>query len=55
MVVVVCDYPNVSLEELPRLPPVREVKFSIEVVLGTAPISKQAYRMAPVKMNELTK
>ena len=37
------------------MPLVREVKFGIEVVLGTTLISKQAYRMAPVEMNELKK
>ncbi|KAA3487635.1 DNA/RNA polymerases superfamily protein [Gossypium australe] len=25
---VVCDFPDVFLEELPRLPPIREVEFS---------------------------
>ena len=55
MVPVVCKYPDVFPEELPRLPPMREVEFGIEVMPGTAPISKQAYRMAPVEMGELKK
>ena len=55
MVPVVCEYPDVFPEELPGLPPMREVEFGIEVMLGTAPISKQAYKMAPVEMSELKK
>ena len=55
MVPVVCEYPDVFPEELPGLPPVREVEFGIEVMPGTASISKQAYRMAPVEMGELKK
>ena len=37
-------------EELPGVPPEREVDLSIEVVQGTTPISRTSYRMAP---NEL--
>ena len=32
---IVCEYPDVFSEELPGLPPVREVEFGIELVLGT--------------------
>ncbi|KAL6199373.1 hypothetical protein ACLB2K_029157 [Fragaria x ananassa] len=35
-------------DELPRLPPVREIDFTIELLLGTAPISQALYRMAPL-------
>ena len=52
---VVCEYPDVFPEDLPGLPPHRDVEFSIDVVPGTAPISKPAYRMAPVEMAELKK
>ena len=52
---MVCEYPDVFPEELPGLPPMRDVEFGIEVVSGTNPISKQAYRIAPVEMNELKK
>ena len=38
--------------ELPGLPPDRDVKFKIELVPGTAPISRRPYRMPP---NELAK
>ena len=37
------------------LPPVREVEFEIELVPGTSPISRAAYRMAPKEMTELRK
>ncbi|KAG8474271.1 hypothetical protein CXB51_033533 [Gossypium anomalum] len=50
---VVCEYPNVFPEELPGLPPVREVEFGIELVLGTTPISIALYRMAPTELKEL--
>ena len=31
---IVSDYPNVFLNELPRLPPHREIEFAIDVVEG---------------------
>jgi hypothetical protein len=37
---VVCEYPDVFPEELPGMPPDRDVEFVIELQLGTAPISK---------------
>ncbi|KAA3480738.1 DNA/RNA polymerases superfamily protein [Gossypium australe] len=50
---VVCEFPDVFLEELPGLPPVREVEFSIDIVPGTTLISIAPYRMAPTKIKEL--
>ncbi|XP_019056849.1 PREDICTED: uncharacterized protein LOC104803430 [Tarenaya hassleriana] len=50
---VVREFPDVFPDELPGLPPEREVDFSIEVVPGTEPISKTPYRMAPTEMAEL--
>lgn len=35
------DFLGVFLEDLPRLPPVLEVEFSIDLVLETGPISKE--------------
>ena len=40
-------------EELPGLPPVREISFEIELLPGTGPISKAPYRMAPAELKEL--
>ncbi|KAG8498362.1 hypothetical protein CXB51_006995 [Gossypium anomalum] len=50
---VVCKYPDVFPEELPGLPPVREVEFGIELVPGTTPILIAPYRMAPTELKEL--
>ena len=50
---VVCEYPEVFPEELPGLPPNREVEFEIELVPGTGPISKAPYRMSPAELKEL--
>ena len=36
---VVCEFPYVFSEDLPRLPSDRDVEFSIELEPGTAPIS----------------
>ncbi|XP_052477132.1 uncharacterized protein LOC128032559 [Gossypium raimondii] len=44
---VVCEFSDVFPEELPRLPPIREVEFAIDLLLGTAPISITPYRMVP--------
>nr|GFC85151.1 retrotransposable element Tf2 [Tanacetum cinerariifolium] len=35
---------DVFPDELPRIPPVRKVKFSIELIPGAEPISKAPYR-----------
>ncbi|KAL9250173.1 Retrovirus-related Pol polyprotein from transposon 17.6-like protein [Drosera capensis] len=50
---VVRDYPDVFPDELPRLPPTRELDFNIELVPGAALISKAPYRMAPAELKEL--
>ncbi|WVZ75635.1 hypothetical protein U9M48_023672 [Paspalum notatum var. saurae] len=47
------DFPDVFPEELPGLPPDRNVEFAIELVPGTAPVSKRPYRMAPDELKEL--
>ncbi|KAA3484671.1 DNA/RNA polymerases superfamily protein [Gossypium australe] len=45
---ILCEYPEVFPEELPRLPPIREIELGIVLAPGTAPISIALYRMAPV-------
>ncbi|GKB17848.1 putative reverse transcriptase domain-containing protein [Tanacetum coccineum] len=52
-VLVVRDFPEVFLEDLPRLPPTRQVKFHIELILGAAPVARAPYRLAPAEMKEL--
>ncbi|XP_043809459.1 uncharacterized protein LOC110606868 [Manihot esculenta] len=49
----ICDFFDVFPDELPGLPPEREVEFSIEVIPGTTPISIAPYRMAPTELKEL--
>jgi hypothetical protein len=43
---VVRDFLDVFPEELPGMPPDREVEFVIDLLPGTAPISKCPYRMS---------
>ncbi|WVZ93652.1 hypothetical protein U9M48_039617 [Paspalum notatum var. saurae] len=50
---VVCEFPDIFPEELPRLPPDRDVEFKIDLVPRTAPVSRRLYRMAPDKLKEL--
>ena len=50
---VVCEYEDVFTDELPGLPPRRDVDFIIELYLGTSPISMTPHRMAPVELQEL--
>ena len=50
---VVCEYSDVFPEELPGMPPDRDVEFVIELQPGTAPISRRPYRMTPSELAEL--
>jgi hypothetical protein len=50
---VVCEFPDVFPEDLPGLPPERDVEFVIELKLGTAPISRRSYQMPPNELAEL--
>ena len=50
---VVCEYVDVFPDELPGLPPHRDVDFGIELHPGTLPISMTPHRMAPVELQEL--
>jgi hypothetical protein len=50
---IVREFPDVFPEELPRLPPDKEIEFSIDLAPGTALISIAPYRMAPVELREL--
>lgn len=46
------EYVEVFPDELPGVPPEREISFEIELMPGTAPISKAPYRMAPAELKE---
>ena len=50
---VIKEFPDVFPEELPGLPPEKEVDMSIEVLPGMTPISRAPYHMAPTKLKEL--
>ncbi|KAA3483680.1 ATP-dependent zinc metalloprotease FtsH [Gossypium australe] len=47
------EFADVFPEELPGLPPDREVEFGIDLLPGTAPVSIAPYRMAPKELVEL--
>jgi hypothetical protein len=52
---VVCEYVDVFPEELPGMPPDRDIEFTIELQPGTTPISKRPSRMPPAELAELKK
>ena len=50
---VACEFPDVFPNGFPCLPPHREIKFYIDVVSDTTPISMPPCRMAPTELKEL--
>jgi hypothetical protein len=54
-ILVVCEYLDVFPDELPGMPPDRDIEFAIELQPRTAPISKRPYRMPLVELAELKK
>jgi hypothetical protein len=50
---VICEYLDVFPDDLPRMPPDRDIEFIIELQPGTAPISKRPYRMPPNEPAEI--
>jgi hypothetical protein len=52
---VVNEFPDVFSEDLPGMPPDHDIEFSIELIPGTAPISKRTYRMDVKDLAELKK
>jgi hypothetical protein len=50
---VVYEFSDIFPDDLPGLPPDREVEFVIELKPGTASISRRAYRMPPNELVEL--
>ncbi|GJS02952.1 putative reverse transcriptase domain-containing protein [Tanacetum coccineum] len=51
---VVKEFPNVFPEDLPGLPPIRQVEFQIDLIPGAAPVARTPYRLAPSEMQELS-
>jgi hypothetical protein len=52
-ILVAYEFSNVFLEDLPGMPPERDVEFTIELQPGTAPISRRPYKMTPKELVEL--
>ena len=47
---MVKEFSDVFSEELPSLPHERELDLSVEILLGTTPISKARHKMAPTEL-----
>jgi hypothetical protein len=50
---VVNEFPNVFPEDLPGMPPDRDIEFVIELKTSTAPIYKTPFRMTTPELAEL--
>ncbi|GJT38203.1 putative reverse transcriptase domain-containing protein [Tanacetum coccineum] len=48
------DFLEVFPEDLPGLPPMRQVEFQIELVPGATPVARAPYRLAPTELQELS-
>ncbi|GJT01308.1 putative reverse transcriptase domain-containing protein [Tanacetum coccineum] len=48
------DFLEVFPEDLPGLPPTRQVEFQIDLVPGAAPVARAPYQLAPSEMKELS-
>nr|GFA73859.1 retrotransposon protein, putative, Ty3-gypsy subclass [Tanacetum cinerariifolium] len=51
---IVREFPDIFPEELPGLPPVRQVEFQIDLILRASPVACAPYRLAPLEMQELS-
>ncbi|GJU12813.1 putative reverse transcriptase domain-containing protein [Tanacetum coccineum] len=51
---VVKEFPEVFPEDLPGLPPVRQVEFQIDLIPGATPVARAPYRLALSEMQELS-
>jgi hypothetical protein len=52
-ILVACEFSDVFPEDLPGMPPDRDVEFVIELQPGMAPISRRPYKMTPKELAEL--
>ncbi|GJQ99940.1 putative reverse transcriptase domain-containing protein [Tanacetum coccineum] len=50
---VVQEFLEVFPEDLPGIPPTRQVEFRIDLVPGATPVARAPYRLAPSEMKEL--
>ncbi|GJX43690.1 putative reverse transcriptase domain-containing protein [Tanacetum coccineum] len=51
---IVQDFPEVFPEDLPGIPPTRQVEFQIDLIPGVAPVARAPYRLALSEMKELS-
>ena len=51
---MVQEYPDVFPEELPGIPPERQVEFRIDLVPSAAPKAKAPYRLDPLEIHDLS-
>ncbi|GJX47197.1 hypothetical protein Tco_0272387 [Tanacetum coccineum] len=51
---IVRNFPEVFPEDLPGIPPTRQVEFQIDLIPGVAPVARAPYRLAPSEMKELS-
>jgi hypothetical protein len=50
---VVREFEDIFLEELPGMPPEKELYFTIDLKLGIEPIARMPYRMSTLELQEL--
>lgn len=50
---MVKEHLDMFLENLPSLPPDRNIEFTIDLIPSIAPIFMAPYRMTPLKLQEL--
>eukprot|EP00253_Pinus_taeda_P005217 PITA_05217 len=50
---VIKEFADVFPEEIPGLPPKRDIDFTIDLILGAAPVSRTPYRMSVLELTEL--
>ncbi|GJT57365.1 putative reverse transcriptase domain-containing protein [Tanacetum coccineum] len=51
---IVQDFLEVFPEDLPSIPPIRQVEFQIDLIPGAAPVARAPYRLALSEMKELS-
>ncbi|GKD43510.1 hypothetical protein Tco_1268155, partial [Tanacetum coccineum] len=53
-ILVVKEFSDIFPEDLPGLPPIRQVEFQIDLIPRAAPVARTPYRLAPSEMQELS-
>ncbi|GKE91119.1 putative reverse transcriptase domain-containing protein, partial [Tanacetum coccineum] len=51
---IIREFSEVFPNDLPGLPPARQVEFQINLVPGAAPVARTPYRLAPAELQELS-